>query len=179
MKTIILMGYTGVGKNTVLNIINKISDYKPSVSYTTRPKRDCETDGVEYNFITDEQFERIEFPISPRYYEVYNGEIWKYGTNPNISSGDVIILDFEGCKSLCNYLGRENCTVVKINTHQDIIRERLEERGDEPDEIERRIKDDIKAFKGSEEFADYIIDNNKDYTDLCNEVKEFLDKEEL
>lgn len=57
---IILSGPSGVGKGTVRKQImhDKKIDFVFSISMTTRKKRDKETDGVEYYFVTPEEFQR-------------------------------------------------------------------------------------------------------------------------
>ncbi len=56
-KIFCIMGKSGSGKDTILKEINKVEDLnlKTIVTYTTRPKRNNETDGVEYFFIDKEK----------------------------------------------------------------------------------------------------------------------------
>ena len=56
---IVVSGPSGCGKSTVDNVlINERQNIIMSVSDTTRAKRDGETDGIDYNFITKEKFEK-------------------------------------------------------------------------------------------------------------------------
>lgn len=54
----ILMGKSAAGKDTLLNKLVAQGKYKPIISYTTRPMREGETDGVEYHFVTETQFSK-------------------------------------------------------------------------------------------------------------------------
>ena len=56
---VILSGPSGSGKDTVLDCIHKRDiPIQRSISMTTRKKRDGETDGVDYYFVTKEYFEK-------------------------------------------------------------------------------------------------------------------------
>jgi len=67
-RLIIVSGPSGSGKSTVLTELFKITDYKYSVSATTREARKGESDGVNYHFITKEDFSN----------KVSNGEMLEY-----------------------------------------------------------------------------------------------------
>lgn len=81
IKVVALFGKSGAGKDTILQHIlerygNKV---KGIVSCTTRPKRDYEVDGVDYHYLTTE-----EFTVKVLNYEMleateFNG--WFYGTS--------------------------------------------------------------------------------------------------
>ena len=56
---IIISGTTCAGKGTVIKkILENHNDIVLSVSYTSRPKREHEIDGVDYYFVTSEEFEK-------------------------------------------------------------------------------------------------------------------------
>jgi guanylate kinase len=55
---IIISGPSGSGKGTVVKQLDPAKNYALSVSLTTRSKRDCEVDGQDYFFCTEEEFER-------------------------------------------------------------------------------------------------------------------------
>ena len=67
-KLVIISGPSGSGKSTVLKELFKLSDYKYSVSATARAPRIGETDGLEYYFMTKEEF----------FKKVSNGEMLEY-----------------------------------------------------------------------------------------------------
>ena len=58
---LIVSGPSGVGKGTMVNSITELypNKFAFSVSYTTRPIRGEEVDGVHYNFVTKEVFEKM------------------------------------------------------------------------------------------------------------------------
>lgn len=59
-KIIIISGPSGVGKTTIIKelINNKELNLTYSISMTTRKKRECETNGVNYFFVTNEEFDQ-------------------------------------------------------------------------------------------------------------------------
>ena len=57
---IVLSGPSGVGKSTVISkLLSERKDIYFSVSFTTRKPREGEVDGVNYNFVSREEFERM------------------------------------------------------------------------------------------------------------------------
>lgn len=57
---ITLSGITGIGKSFFKNVIVQELDFKNLVIVTTRPKRKNEIDGIDKNFVTDEEFEQLK-----------------------------------------------------------------------------------------------------------------------
>ena len=58
-KMIILSSPSGAGKTTLVKKISKEKNYKISISHTTRAPRSNEIDGVDYFFITQENFQKL------------------------------------------------------------------------------------------------------------------------
>ena len=57
-KTIVITAPSGTGKTTITKrLVTELDELEFSVSYTTRPKRESETDGVNYWFVTKPEFE--------------------------------------------------------------------------------------------------------------------------
>ena len=84
---IYIMGKSASGKDTVYKQVKERIDSNSYVLYTTRPMREGEKEGREYNFITREQFEKLEKDqkvIEARHYNVVNAQgqkdVWTYAT---------------------------------------------------------------------------------------------------
>lgn len=97
---IIISGTTCAGKGTIIKkLIEKKPDISLSISYTSRPIRNGEVDGVDYHFITQEEFERkIENGDFLEYAEVHYGRY--YGTSRKeteaiLASGRDVILEID------------------------------------------------------------------------------------
>lgn len=94
-KIFAIVGKTCAGKDTVVKELVKRKNMSVATSFTTRPKRANETNGVEYNFITRDSFlkkvldkEVIEFTD----YTVANGETWYYGlTREELEKDDYVL----------------------------------------------------------------------------------------
>ena len=83
---VVLFGKQGSGKTTIADILVSKHGFKKIVTYTTRPIRNGEVDGVDYHFISKDKFlELVEakFFLEFREYEtLVNGvsDIWYYGS---------------------------------------------------------------------------------------------------
>lgn len=121
-KIYCIMGKSASGKDTLFkNLLNEFSSLGTYVMYTTRPMRSGETEGVEYHFITDEEFyeyERTGKVIEKRQYNTMQG-IWTYCTiddgQIDLSEKDYISLEtLESYKALCSFFGRENLVPIYL-----------------------------------------------------------------
>ena len=83
-KIYYIIGKSATGKDTIYKkLLSKYPEkLKSVVMYTTRPKREGETDGVTYNYVTEEEFKRLKeegLIIEERAYDTVHG-IWRYFT---------------------------------------------------------------------------------------------------
>ena len=164
----VVSGPSGAGKNSVINrAMEGIPGLTYSVSYTTRPRRDHETDGVDYRFVSREEFtRRIE---SGDFVEhvTYLGDF--YGTSRSqiddaIARGlDVILnIDVEGAK-LVRRSGLGEHAVVYVflvPSSLERLEERLRVRGTENDaEIVARLEVAAREMEAIDVF-DYLVIND-------------------
>ena len=138
-----IIGKTGVGKTTLAKSISRILHIPIIVSYTDRPKRKKEKNKEDYYFVTHGYFEehQKEF-IDLREYTVASGEVWSYGIKRNQINKKkdyIAVVDIEGYKNLSKHFDTK---ALIIDSYDDIIIERLTNRGDDPEEIHRRLEDD-------------------------------------
>ena len=176
---IILMGPSGSGKDTIAKGLCSLG-FERNVTYTTRPKRPEEFDGIDYHFIDDEQFDAMvqkdafaetdEFDASfgkCRYASVVDG--YKGGMVSIITPRgykqiydnhhDIVnnSLVFVVCSPMMtDYYnhsadGVGPCCLFKDKT----LLKRLEQRGDASSEIHRRLRSDSWLFS-----VDSLMDNN-------------------
>lgn len=162
---LVVCGRSCTGKDSIVKAIQKGHHFNKVVTYTTRDKRQNETNGIDYHFITQEEFDKkVEegFFAESREYNTVNG-IWKYGSAKESYSGDgVIILSPSGVKAVLEKL--HNITVVLIDADDEVIKTRQRQRGDSEQEAARRFVQDIIDFKGMEDYADFIIMNNGEFS---------------
>ena len=135
------------------------------VRYATTPKRKGEQQDVTYHFITIEEFkQKIDEGFFAEY-QSYNTEfgVWYYGTSledlKNANNKSVIILEPQSYRDIKNELP-ENITCIYIYANNSTIKKRLEKRGDNPNEVIRRMESDNEDFKGFENEVDRIVYNN-------------------
>ena len=163
---LILSGPSGCGKSTLLKEVYKdISDYYFSISTTTRAPRVGEVNGVDYFFVTKEEFEKdIENDNFLEFAKVHDNY---YGTsltpiNKALEEGKLVIfdIDVQGHEIVRNKLDSIVTSVFITTPSLKVLEERLNARNtDSSDIIEKRIKN----AKGEVEFFqdyDYLIIND-------------------
>ena len=147
-KLIIFSAPSGSGKSTIINKL--MSEYglqgRFSISATSRKPRGSEQDGVEYYFLTEEDFRRrISEGDFLEYEEVYPGCF--YGTlrsevDRTLARGENVILDIDvqGGLNVKKIYGDRALTLFIQPPSIERLRERLERRGtDAPEVIEHRL----------------------------------------
>lgn len=186
MKCVVLVAQSSSGKDTILNQLLLHGICTEAISHTTRPMREGETNGKEYYFISDNEFNKMvyekEFIERRTYYTEFG--TWQYGLSKkaiNLNSNNiyVAILDLQGLKQLEEYIGKENVISIYLEspTSTRLIRsiEREKEKIDKEaligetttiDEIRRRLVVDFNDFKEAEYYCDVT---------LPNETKEDID----
>lgn len=123
-KLFVLIGKSGSGKDTVLEQLIHNYGYKKVISYTTRPMRDGEMDGINYHFVSDKVFKSmIETGEAIEYntFETSQGYCY-YGTHKDIlkdleNSNLICIKEPKGTQQLINVLGSKN--VIPIVLERD------------------------------------------------------------
>lgn len=157
-KIFALLGYMGVGKDTILKqVLKDMDDVKPIISTTTRPMRKGETEGVEYYFIDDTEFFRrgTDF-VEQRIYHtkvkengIEKDATWRYGIErAELEKDDylIVIVDSVGYKELKDYVGNGRIVPIFISAPQEELKARALARGDLEAEVDRRLKDDYERF---------------------------------
>ncbi len=162
---IVLSGFSGVGKNTVISkVLAQRPDIHFSVSFTTREPREGEVDGTHYHFVTREDFlarvERGEFLE----YAEYNGNF--YGTSmkvirENLERGIDVLLEIEvkGATAVMDKMP-EAVSVFLVPPSFDELSRRLHARGtDDEETIQKRLTIARQEAKEVKKY-DYIVVND-------------------
>ena len=153
-------GKCGAGKDTIVKeVLSKNKDILPIVSYTTRPKRPKEVDGVDYNFVSTGDFlwmiDNNKLTEYRKYHTINNGapDIWYYGTpilDPMEEYAGVV--DIQGAYSFLEKYDADLIDLIYIKVDDDFVRYRrvVNRGGFDNDEWKRRAKDDDKVFSDIE-----------------------------
>jgi guanylate kinase len=145
---IIIVGPGGSGKDYLRKKFTA-RGFRYGVSFTSRPPRDGEEDGVDY-FFRDENFFEVNKDIFLEV-QIFNG--WYYGISKGeFEEKDLFILSPAGLRSLSKE-DRERSMVIYLKPPEGIRIQRLSERND-ADSLQRRIFADRKDFS---DFCDYDI----------------------
>lgn len=174
-KLIILQGKIGAGKDYLAKKLEKYG-FEKIVGYTTRAMRQGEMQGKEYHFITNEEFDSLENErpfLATRVFQEQEKTI-KYGLHSSSIDKEkkqVVILDNLGTKQVLDFLGAENCEVIRLNCKKKVILKRaisrLMENGKrllekkELDKINNRLKEDKKHFEQNYDYEYSSFDTSK------------------
>lgn len=186
-KIIIFSAPSGSGKST---IIGRLMSHKElnmafSISCTSRPPRGTERDGVEYFFISPDEFRRrIEADEFLEYEEVYKDRY--YGTlksqvENQLAKGENVVLDVD-VKGGCNikrFYGDRALSLFIQPPSLDELRRRLEGRGtDAPEVIEDRLARASFELTFADKFDHVIINDDLDraVNEALKAVEEFINK---
>ena len=139
---------------------------KPLITYTTREPRDYEVDGEAYHFISEEEFLKKKeegFFAETTSYETVNG-LKYYGSALKDYMKDtdnkVIILNPSGLHQIKKNKSITNPTVFFLIADEEILWNRLRQRGDESEEARRRLNTDDEDFKNINKYIDFSIRND-------------------
>ncbi len=152
-----IVGKSASGKDTIYKEILKNCDKLiPIIPYTTRPMRSGETDGVDYNFVTEDQmngFDAAGCIIEKRQYLTTQG-IWNYFTvkfDVKPQTDYILITTLEGAMGITDHYGADMVRIVyltiddKTRLLRYIERESKQARPDY-EEVCRRFIADQKDF---------------------------------
>jgi len=179
-KVYVVSGPSGSGKGTVLAQIKKRPDVFYSVSATTRGMRPGEIDGVDYHFISREQFlemiDRGEFLEHAEY--VHNF----YGTpiqpiRDNLAAGrDVIVeIEVQGFLQIKEKLPEAETVFIMPPSVEELER-RLRGRGTETEEkIQGRLKTALEEMKYADRYDHIVVNDELDKA--VSELLEIMGKE--
>ncbi len=156
---------SGAGKTSlVAALLEKSADLQVSISHTTRPKRPGEVDGVNYHFVSKEQFQAmLKQQAFLEHAQVFSNS---YGTSrqwvdDTLASGcDVILeIDWQGAAQIHQQLP-DTVTIFVLPPSKNTLLERLTQRGqDGPEVIAQRIAE-AQAEMSHFADADYLIIND-------------------
>lgn len=175
-KIIAIVGKTSSGKDTVCKYLWEKYRIPMIVSYTTRPMRDYEVEGVQHYFVSEEEMNKLEKQNDILAYTRFPKTGYRYCATVSSMKDDIMayIINPDGVNYLkknIDKLGVE-CHTLYLHLPEEIIRERAIGRGDNLDLIEERLASETKQF--DEFYAskryDFCIDTRKELEDVFSDV---------
>lgn len=151
IKVLILFGPSGSGKDTLLTeALKRIPNLHKPIFYTTRPMREGEVNGVNYNFVSKEEFEAKLLNNEFLEAAVFNG--WGYASsldNFDEQKVNIVALDGERAGLIAENLGSKGpckCFFIKAKDKTRLLRQLKREENPNVDEIIRRYESDKKDY---------------------------------
>lgn len=166
-----LVGKSGSGKTTIEDELIHKYGFKRAISYTTRKKRENDVEGVNYFFVSREDIERLKQEDRLGECITYIDDI--YALDKEQCKADrVVVVAPEGLKQLKE---KKDLYVISIylDVSKEVRKERMLNRGDSLENVEKRLEKDDVLFDGAESMVDVVLDtNNKSIDRVVGEVLE-------
>jgi guanylate kinase len=167
MNTVfIISAPSGSGKSTLVHrLLEAVSGLSFSISYTTRPPRPSEVNGVDYNFISKQEFqERLERGEFLEYAVVFENY---YGTNrcsleaATREGKDLVLdIDVQGARQLKVAIP-EAISIFVLPPSRQVLEQRLRARSQDSEEvIQRRLKGAAEEVRNYTQY-DYVLINRE------------------
>ncbi len=177
-RVVVITGPSGVGKGTLIRSLRtRMPELQLSVSATTRRPRTGETQGVDYHFMTPQEFEQHVAAGDFVEYADYAGA--RYGTlrselDTRSASGGPVVLEIEvqGARQVREQMP-EAVQVFIAPPSVDALRARLVGRGsDAPEQIEARLRTAEQELAAQDEFAHVVVNDRLE--DAVEELVEIV-----
>lgn len=160
-----ITGPSGVGKGTLIRgLLERIPELELSVSATTRSPRPGERDGVDYHFLTPEQFESHVARGDFVEHATYSGH--RYGTlraelERRLKSGAGVVLEIEvqGARQVRTAMP-DSVAVFIAPPSKAALRARLVGRGtDSPEQVDERMRTAERELGAQPEFEHVVVND--------------------
>lgn len=176
MKNLITISApSGAGKTTLCRALQEQTDMNFSVSCTTRDQRNYEVDGVDYHFISDNEFQqRAE---NGEFVETENVHGCLYGTlketiDHALVTGEILLfeVDVKGAMSIKELYPLQTVSIFVLPPSMDDLRARLQKRGTDSEERIAKRLERLEIEIGYKEKFDFTIIND----DIQRATKELI-----
>lgn len=184
-KIIVLLGASATGKDTVVKHISEKYSIPIAVSYTTRPMRSNETQGVEYYFISDdemhEKFKNGEVIEHTSYYIQSEDVSYTYANvTSEFEKGDYIltILNPHGLYQFKQSLYKDNLVSIMLNCDDRVrlIRSlNRDENVNVKEVLDRAIRDELDFIERRPK-TDYETDTNKPLEEVFDDIDKIIEE---
>lgn len=142
---IIFVGASASGKTELAKLLFNTYGYLKIITTTTRPMRTNERQGIDYHFLSKEEF--LEMQERNAFVEVthYQGNLYGMQKRDVVING-LVIMDPAGANTLINNSDQE-LFVVYVESMKELRKSRMMNRGDHPNLVEGRLLTDDIVFR--------------------------------
>ena len=180
-KLFVFAAPSGAGKTTLVHaVVTKRPELRFSISYTTRKPRRNEADGVDYLFVTEDEFmrlrdqgEMLEYAkVFDNYYATSRSQVEKHlADDRNV----ILEIDWQGAQQVRKSM--PECVTIFIlpPSVEELERRLRDRRTDSAEVIERRLRDALSDMSHWTEFDHVII--NDDLNQAIADLEDVLDGE--
>jgi guanylate kinase len=167
-RVFVITGPSGVGKGTLIRgLLARIPELELSVSATTREPRPGEVAGIDYHFLSDDEFDRKVAAGAFVEHAAYSGR--RYGTlrselERRTADGIPVVLEIEvqGARQVRKTMPSA-VQIFILPPSEQALRERLVGRGtDRPEEIERRLAVAERELAAQGEFHHKVMNDRQE-----------------
>jgi guanylate kinase len=176
----VLVGPSGTGKTTIArDLVAQVPRLKKAITCTTRPPRDGEREGVDYFFVSEEQFDFLLASGKLIEHTIYGG--YRYGLPVDQflaaeQAGDdmLAVLDIQGVHHLRSTFGRERVQAIFLcSPSEEELKRRMRERGSSPEEISKRLSLVPQELTDAEG-CDHVVGTDAPYPQVYGQVKSLI-----
>jgi len=165
-RLFVISGPSGSGKSSLItDALKRLDGFEKSISVTTRPKREVEEQGKQYQFTSRQGFREMigkgHFLEWAQYAGYYYGTPEKF-VRERLARGINVILEIEvqGAMQVKDKI-KEAYLIFILTTSVDELRQRLEKRGTDSDgEIEKRLETAAAELEQKKHYDCIIVNNN-------------------
>ncbi|MBP3713217.1 MAG: guanylate kinase [Bacilli bacterium] len=153
---ILLTGASASGKTETAKELKILFGIKKVVTHTTRKMREGEVNNVDYHFVSEEEFKKLQAQDYFVETTLYSGH--HYGTSKKeIADDKVVVVETNGARVFLN-LNDPHIVCFRLIAPIEMRAERMRLRGDSQESIKERLANDVTRF-ADEEFKDPRIIN--------------------
>lgn len=183
-KIYILVGKSGVGKTTLQKLLKEKYSIEPVIGNTNRKPRVGEKQNVDYHFMNSVEFRELPMLVN---YTVYDGTY--HGTTLNdikiAQQGDKNILYHDACVVMSakgvedlKTAFKENAVVIKVTCPEELRKQRMIDRGDTLNDINRRMSSETDGSL-NEELVDLTFDSSLKLEIQLEKLDSFFERKSM
>lgn len=183
---IVLIGASGSGKSSIEKVLADKYGYGKVVSYTTRPSREGEVNGVDYNFVDNTTFiDMMRKNLFAEHDEYSQNRLYGTLRSDYADGNKVVVLTPNGFRKIKQNCKTDNIYTVLVDASLGTRVKRYIDRCgvnkfnfDDKNEIASRVERDFGMFLGIEKEVDLVINNDEgeDISNLADKIHQLCQK---